>query len=117
MENFTIVRGEHLNHYGHLFGGQMLAWVDEYAWVAATREFPDCSFVTRAMDDIEFKKGALNGSIIRFDINLREKHSSSVVYHVDVYAKAPGQKIEEPVFSTKVTFVNVDKNGAKAAII
>lgn len=31
MENFTLVRPEHLNHHGYLFGGVLLKWVDEYA--------------------------------------------------------------------------------------
>ncbi len=116
MENFTIVRGEHLNHYGHLFGGQMLSWVDEYSWLAASRDFPNCLFVTRAMDNIEFKTGALNGSIIRFDINMTKTDKTSVVYSVEVYAEAPGKKEEVHVFRTNVTFVNIDENGKKASI-
>jgi competence protein ComEC len=37
MESYTVVRPEHLNHYGHLFGGCLLKWVDEIAWIAASR--------------------------------------------------------------------------------
>ena len=29
MENYNLVRQEHLNHNGYLFGGQMLMWIDE----------------------------------------------------------------------------------------
>ncbi len=65
MENYNLVRPEHLNHHGSLFGGQLLSWVDECAWMAAARDFPNCTFVTRAMDRIEFKHQVKNGSILR----------------------------------------------------
>ncbi|HSO80381.1 MAG TPA: hotdog domain-containing protein, partial [Chromatiaceae bacterium] len=35
MESYKVVRPEHLNHFGHLFGGCLLKWVDEIAWIAA----------------------------------------------------------------------------------
>jgi acyl-CoA hydrolase len=31
MDNYTIVRKEHLNHHGYLFGGTLLSRVDEFA--------------------------------------------------------------------------------------
>ncbi len=116
MENFTVIRQEHLNHYGYLFGGQMLSWVDEFCWITAMREYPDNILVTRAMDNIEFKTQAESGSILRFDINFIEKGKSSLKYSVEVYAMAPESSLEEKVFTTNITFVNVDKNGNKCAI-
>ena len=55
MDAYTLVRTEHLNHNGKLFGGQLLKWVDEYAWLAAAKEFPCNILVTRAMEHIEFR--------------------------------------------------------------
>ena len=37
MDNYTIVRKEHLNSYGYLFGGTLLRCVDEFAWIWNTR--------------------------------------------------------------------------------
>src|SRR5574344_538715 len=48
MQFNTLVRSEHLNHNGKLFGGYMLLWVDEYAYIAAITEYPGARFVTRA---------------------------------------------------------------------
>jgi len=64
MQSTALVRTEHLNHYGRLFGGQLLRWVDEFAWIAATRDFPASRFVTRAMDKVEFRHQVKNGEII-----------------------------------------------------
>lgn len=113
MENYAIVRSEHLNHYGFLFGGQTLSWVDEFAWIAASRQFPGKKFVTRAMDEIEFKTGVQNGSILRFDVKLIHKGASSVKYSVEVYAEPPNSDVEIHVFSNQITFVCVDDQGNK----
>ncbi|MEJ2525186.1 MAG: hypothetical protein P8Y73_06405 [Desulfuromonadales bacterium] len=33
-----------------------LQWVDEYAWLVASRDFPGCPLVTVGMDKISFRK-------------------------------------------------------------
>jgi acyl-CoA hydrolase len=116
MDNYTIVRPEHLNHHGFLFGGTMLSWVDEYAWLAATLDFPHCRLVTIAMDRSVFRHPAPVGSILRFHCRHASQGDSSVTYAVDVYADAPGAEAEEQIFSTTVTFVRVDENGAKCSL-
>jgi acyl-CoA hydrolase len=116
MQTYTMVRPEHLNHHGHLFGGQLLLWVDEYAWMAAARENPGCKLVTRAMDRIEFQRPAPVGSILRFDIEEKSRGRTSLNYSVDVYCDAPGETGEYRIFTTTVTFVSVDARGEKAEI-
>jgi len=113
MENYTLVRPEHLNHHGFLFGGQLLLWVDEYAWMAAAREFPGCLLVTIGMEHIQFKQPVVKGSILHFRITHLKTGTTSVTYAVDVCADAPGSSTEEPVFATEVTFVRVDEKGHK----
>lgn len=113
METFTLVRPEHLNHHGYLFGGVLLKWVDEYAWIVAARDFTGCSLVTVGMDAIAFRKRVVNGSILRFCILPLHVGTTSVRYGVDVYADAPGASQEEHVFSTTITFVNLDVDGVK----
>jgi acyl-CoA hydrolase len=113
MNNYAIVRQEHLNHYGFLFGGALLQWVDEYAWLVASRDFPGCPLVTVGMDKISFRKPVQNGSILRFNIKPFKQGNSSIKYSVDVYADAPGASHETDVFSTVITFAHVDESGQK----
>ncbi|HEX8980482.1 MAG TPA: acyl-CoA thioesterase [Parasulfuritortus sp.] len=117
MESYKLVLPEHLNHYGYLFGGNMLKWTDETSWIAASRDFPGCKFVTVAMDRVEFKKGVGQGAILRFVASRGEIGSSSVRYHVDVFCDDIEQGTEETVFSTTVTFVCLDDQGVKTAIV
>ena len=84
MNNYAIVRQEHLNHYGFLFGGALLQWVDEYAWLVASLDFPGCPLVTVGMDQISFRRPVANGSILRFNIQPIKRGKSSVQYTVDV---------------------------------
>lgn len=116
MDNFTLVRPEHLNHHGYLFGGMMLKWVDENAWMSATREYPDCTLVTINMDACRFKHRVENGAILRFQMERAEQRRTSVVYTVNVFADEPGAKKEKEVFSTQVTFVRLDDKGRPCAL-
>lgn len=116
MQTFTVVRPEHLNQHGFLFGGQMLLWVDEYAWMAATMEFPGCKFVTISFATAEFKKPVPLGAIVRFETKLLKKGNSSASYSVEVYATPAEQTEEMLVFTTSIVFVNVDAEGKKKAI-
>ena len=113
MNNYTIVRKEHLNHYGYLFGGTLLSWVDEFAWICASLDFPGCSLVTVGMDKVCFTERILSGSILRFTIRPARQGTSSISYSVVVYADAPGATEEKEVFSTKITFVRTDAEGKK----
>ena len=116
MNNYTIVRPEHLNQYGYLFGGAMLKWVDEFAWIAASLDFVGCSLVTKAMHDIEFRHRVACGAILRFSILPVRKGNSSVTYAVEVFADGPVAAEEKLIFSTSVTFVNVDAQGRKTPL-
>lgn len=113
METYAVVRTEHLNHNGTLFGGQLLLWVDEYAWMAASLDFPGKKLVTRAMDTVEFKESAVSGSILRFHITQKTLGTTSVKYHVDVYADEPGATKTKIIFSNCVTFVAISAENKK----
>ncbi|TCT22817.1 acyl-CoA thioesterase [Thiobaca trueperi] len=116
MENYKVVRPGHLNHYGHLFGGYLLQWVDEIAWIAASRDHPGCRFVTVAMDRVEFHRGAREGMVLRFDVAESCRGRTSVTYGVKVYADDLETGAEESVFSTCITFVRLDENGQKIPV-
>ncbi len=116
MDTFTLVRPEHLNHHGYLFGGAMLKWVDEFAWITASRDFPGCTLVTVAMNDIAFKRRVVPGSILRFRVTMESRGTTSVHYSVEVYADEPGAIEEKWVFSTRVSFVRVDAQGRKSPL-
>ncbi len=117
MDTYTLVRTGHLNHQGKLFGGQLLQWVDECAWLAAARDYCGSILVTRAMDNSEFRHGVVNGSILRFHIERQKEGKTSVLYSVDVFADMPGSSEEILIFSNRVTFVSVNEKGEKTPLV
>jgi acyl-CoA hydrolase len=110
MENYHLVRPEHLNQYGFLFGGYLLMWVDETAWLSASIDYPACKFVTVGMDHVDFKKSVKNGAILRFSAIFSKSGNTSVSYHVKVY----DQTLE--IFCTQVTLVRIDDHGIKTPL-
>lgn len=113
METYKLVLPEHLNHYGYLFGGNMLKWVDEYSWIAASLDYPKCTFVTIGMDTVEFRHSVQQGGILRFVIGRIREGKTSVTYETNVFKRDTGQVDEIGVFKTSTTFVNVDVEGNK----
>ena len=116
METFKLVMPENLNHRGYLFGGYMLKWVDEIAWMAATLDFPSHTFVTVGMDKVEFKKSVKQGTILRFVTQQVHQGRTSVSYLVDVAIGNQTASSENSIFSTNVTLVRVDESGRKLPI-
>ena len=116
MENFKLVLPEHLNHYGYLFGGNLLQWVDELGWIAASLDYPGSNFVTIGMDKVEFKKSVREGALLRFEAKRSMEGNTSVQYTVDVYRHDMKSGAEELIFSTKTTFVCIDNEGEKCPL-
>ncbi len=114
METHRLVLPEDLNQYGFLFGGRLLRWVDEASWIAASLDYPECRFVTIAMDKVEFRHSVRDGTILSVRSERARLGKSSVTYEVTVHRGRAGEG--DPVFSTRVTFVNVDEAGRKAEI-
>ena len=116
MVFYKLVLPEYLNHHGTLFGGHMLQWIDEFAYIAANLDYPNRQFVTIALDDVEFKHSVHNGQILKFDVRLARLGNTSVRYNVKVYGERLNQDKEKVLFETHIVFVNIDKNGIKTSI-
>ncbi len=114
METHRLVLPEDLNHYGYLFGGRLLGWVDEASWIAASLDFPDCRFVTIGMDEVAFRHSVREGTILSIQSVLLKKGRTSATYDVTVWNGRANEG--SSIFSTRVTFVNLDEEGAKQPI-
>ena len=115
MNHRKLVQPEHMNDQGSLFGGYLLKWIDEFAYITACIEHPGCRFVTIALDKVEFRHPITLGEILRFEVTQARKGSTSVEYQVDVYGdkNAPDDQV---LFGTRITFVNLDESSKKTPI-
>lgn len=122
MTTHQLVRTEHLNQYGFLFGGQMLAWVDEAVGIAVRLDYQDAEFVTVGMDDVAFRLSVALGSVLSFHVEQVARGTTSITYKVNVTLGALGPHSKknsnaaqrgDSVFVTKVTLVCIHKDGSK----
>lgn len=116
MDHHKLVLPEHINHYGFLFGGWLLQWIDEFAYITATVEFPGLKFVTVAMADVQFKRRISSGEVLRFAVERARLGRTSVQYRVRAYGLVVNEDPGTVLFETTITFVSVDEAGHKVPI-
>jgi acyl-CoA hydrolase len=81
----AIFPGE-TNHYQTLFGGMALNWMDEIAFITATR-YGRKKFVTVSTDRIDFKTPIPEGSIVELMGEVIEVGRTSLVVKVDIFVE------------------------------
>ncbi len=111
LEHHLIVRQEHLNQYGSLFGGVVLAVIDELAFIACSRRYPGRNFVTRAVLDAEFTAPAYLGDMLEFGFGIEHVGKSSVHVRVEVLVRDGSGGRPERTFDGTVVMVCVDADG------
>ena len=76
-----------LNAAGYLFGGQLLAWIDETAGIVAKRH-AEMNVVTVAVDNMYFKAGAKVNDTIVLIGRVTHVGRSSMEVRIDTYCEA-----------------------------
>ena len=105
-----VVFPSQVNHYGTLFGGYALQWMDQAAWICATR-YARKTMVTIASDRIEFKRPIPVGTIVLLKARVQQVGHTSVTIKVEMVAERP--LTGERFLATQGQFVMValDENG------
>jgi acyl-CoA thioesterase YciA len=101
---------------GNLFGGNMLAWLDESAATWACSVCKNPNMVTVKIDELVFERPVKIGEqVIIFGVVRRVGKSSLTVY-IEARKKDFYSGEEQKVCSTIFTFVRVDGNGRSISI-
>jgi acyl-CoA hydrolase len=116
MNHRKLVQPEHMNEQGALFGGYLLKWLDEYAYITACIDHPNNRFVTIGLDKVEFRHPIALGEILRFTVTEARKGTTSIEYLVEAFGEKEATSDTTALFATKITFVNLDAAGGKAPI-
>ena len=72
------VKPEDLNPNGSLFGGKLLAWIDEELALYAIVELENPRIVTKFMSEIDFKSSSKQGDIIEIGIEIIKYGRTSI---------------------------------------
>ncbi|WP_163410944.1 acyl-CoA thioesterase [Flavobacterium ajazii] len=73
------VKPEDLNPNGTLFGGQLLAWIDEELALYSIVQLENSRVVTKHMSEINFKSSARQGDIVEIGIDVVKFGTTSLV--------------------------------------
>lgn len=78
------VKPEDLNANGTLFGGRLLAWVDEEAALYSIVQLENPKVVTKYMSEINFMSAAKQGDIVEIGLEIVKFGKSSLVLNCEV---------------------------------
>jgi acyl-CoA hydrolase len=97
------------NHHNTLFGGEALAWMDEVAFVCATR-FCRKSLVTISSDRVDFKEPIPAGSIVELVANVSTLGRTSLVVDVNVFVEGMHKDDKHKAITGSFKFVALDED-------
>ena len=105
-----IVLPNDTNPLGNLFGGRLLAWMDEIAYVSANRHSRRVA-VTASVNNVSFTHPIKLGAIVTLRATVSRSFSSSMEVIIDVFMEDKSTGEQTSSNQAIYTFVAVDQNG------
>lgn len=106
------VKPEDLNPNGTLFGGQLLAWIDEEVALYSIVQLENAKVVTKHMSEINFRCSAKQGDIIEIGIDVVNFGNSSLTLKCEVRNMMTRQTI---ISIDTITMVSLGADGKPQA--
>jgi acyl-CoA hydrolase len=102
------VKPEDLNPNGTLFGGRLLAWIDEEAALYTLIQFENKHIVTKYISEINFMSSAKQGDIIELGIEVIKFGVSSLT----LKCEARNKMTRETILTVEnIVMVNLGEDG------
>ncbi|GGE07966.1 acyl-CoA thioesterase [Psychroflexus salis] len=102
------IKPEDLNPNQTLFGGKLLAWIDEEAALYVTIQLENKRVVTKYMNEINFVSSAEQGDIIEIGIEVVKFGKTSLTLACEVRNKMTRKTI---IKIDKIIMVNLGEDG------
>lgn len=103
-----FVKPGDLNSAQRLFGGQLLAWIDEEAAIFAGCQMGTAMVVTKLMSEIDFVSSAFCGDVLEFGFEVVDIGRSSITVRCEVRKKQTRELI---IQVERIVFVALDSEG------
>ena len=108
VETAHIVRPNHLNAAGRLFGGILMQWIDEVAGIVAMRH-TRCNCTTASVDNLRFIRGAYQQDLLVIIGKVTYVGTTSMEVRVDTYIEDT-EGMRRPINRAYFTMVALDEN-------
>ena len=106
------VKPEDLNANGTLFGGKLLAWIDEEAALYSIVQLENTKVVTKYISEINFMSAAVKGDVIEIGVEAIKFGKTSITLNCEVRNKMTQETI---ITVDNIIMVNLDENGKPKA--
>lgn len=106
---------QHANALGGVFGGQIMAWTDLCAAIAAQRHCGKMA-VTAFIDDAKFELPVRIGEVVRLEAHVTATFKSSMEIEVVVEGEDAISGRRWPCVHARLTFVAIDENRKPTAV-
>lgn len=103
-----LVKPEDLNSNGTLFGGKVLAWIDEEAALYTIVQLENAKIVTKYISEINFMSTAKQGDVVEIGIEVVKFGKTSLTLNCEVRNKMNHETI---VTVDNIIMVNLGDNG------
>ncbi|MDC0009456.1 acyl-CoA thioesterase [Winogradskyella sp.] len=102
------VKPEDLNPNGTLFGGQLLAWIDEEAALYTIIQLENSKIVTKYISEINFMSSATQGDIVEIGMEVIKFGKSSI----SMKCEARNKMTRETILTVdNIIMVNLGEDG------
>ncbi len=102
-----LILDRDLNHFGNLFGGTLLHWLDESAYLYTTEQSGYGNLVTVAVDGVHFKSPARRGDNILIFGKLLETGRSSILADMRACAREGAEGGLREIINSAFKFVAI----------
>jgi acyl-CoA hydrolase len=106
----AVVLPPDTNHYGTIFGGKVMAYIDDVAAISAMRH-ARMSVVTASMDSVDFLHPIRNGQAVCLESLVTWTHRTSMEVFVKVVAEDLLTGEKKVCATSFLTFVAIDAHG------
>ena len=100
-----IVMGRHLNAHQNMFGGVMLAWLDEAAALYTMETIGYTNIVTVAMDNVFVSNPARGGDLVHVACRVARTGRSSITIEAIADAHDPSTGEQRRIIDCECSFV------------
>lgn len=99
------VKPEDLNPNGTLFGGRLLAWIDEEAALYTNIQLENSKIVTKYISEINFNSSAKQGDIVELGMSVVKFGKTSITLNCEARNKMTRETI---LTVDNIVMVNLD---------
>ena len=111
-----VVSPEHLNAHGTLFGGYLMCWVDEIAYLCARRHSGTKTCATVFIDNVHFRYPVFSGDHVILSASVVNVGRTSMDILVEVKKEGDWQTENESILRAFLTFVALSKEGVPVPV-